>query len=335
MDEVDGPPGADDEDDQRGDADADRRCARAHRQLPPPRGIPLARQQRTRGRADDQRTADEQEPEDPAVVHARGVRLVIVRDPRQKERVPGDDSRNRHGDEQRDERVEPVAVDPDPRHGAENGKRDSVARERQHGGDERDVHVQRPRDARAQRPVAAAGEPQAERDGRGGEQRELVPVRERPAQPREPAVVAVQPGNHLRGERDEQHQRDQETEPRRDPRARDRRADDDPDDGEREVHERPVRVVPRSIRLDRPHDRHGLPQREPGEQAEEAEACAGEPGRPDDGTGRRDDQPCESDPEETRIARAAGAEQSEGQESAGRRGEPTSACEGLTHRRRS
>ena len=304
-------------------------------EAPPQRHVGLARGQTSRELDHDEGAGDEEQPEDQAVVHARVMGPVVVRNPGQEQRVAGNDRRHGRRDQQSDERVEALAVEPDPHDRRRDREEDSEARERQHDRDERDVHVQHAGDARAQRPFAPAREPQPERNGRGRDERELVPVRERPAEPREPAVVAVQPRNHLRGQSNEQDGGQQEPEPRRDPRPRDRRAGEHADDREREVHKRAVRVVPGRSRLDRLGDRQRLEDREGREQPEEGDRRPAEPRRPHDEPDGAEENRQETDPEEPRVARAAGGEEGEGEECAGRSGDPSSACEGLTHRPRS
>ena len=87
------------------------------------------------------------------------MRLVVVGDPRKREPDGGDDRRGRNGARERDERVEPLAVEPDPDEGGPDREDDPEARKREHDCDERDVDVQRPGRARAQRPVTPPGEP--------------------------------------------------------------------------------------------------------------------------------------------------------------------------------
>ena len=105
---------ANDEHDERDDADAERRPRADDRDPPPHPNIAFAREQAARELDHDDDAAHEEQPEDQTVVHARVVRLVVVRNPRQQQRVAGDDRGDRRGDQQGDERVQSLPVEPDP-----------------------------------------------------------------------------------------------------------------------------------------------------------------------------------------------------------------------------
>jgi hypothetical protein len=244
-------------------------------------------------------------------VRAHRVRLIVLRDSRQRER----DSEDRDGgascNADGGKAADAIVRKHDPRDCGETCERDPEARVRQQHRQPGAVQQDR---AGCR---AASREPERDRHGNRGEQRELVPIVDGRAQAREPPVVGVERRDALREQRPAEQQRQQQCGAAHErlggplqERGRERA-----EQRERRVHERAVRVLPRVFGRDRP-DRGGAdPDREREQPGEEAGAGdvdlrrrtrAGEDrgGRGGDGEKRK----C-ADPHERRKRRPPGEEE--------------------------
>ena len=159
-----------------------------------------------------------------------------------------------------------VAIEPEPDERSGDRQHDPDTRVRQHRDDERRVQQERAAEPRPPL-VPRADRPQPERHRRRGKQRQLVPVSQRDSAD---APAARSPDTDP-GDRPSRpaptrttHRATRTQPPRNDAAARP--TEKRTDRGEREVDEPTIRVVPRAARLDRPGDRHPLPDDERGEQ---------------------------------------------------------------------
>ena len=144
---------------------------------------------------------EQDEQEDPAVVDADGVRLAVLRDPRQRERDAEDRSSGSGSEREDDEALDALAVEHEPGHRREARERDAHARVREQQDDGRREEQHGARCAERCPACARRGQPERERHRDVAEERELVPVADGSPQPGEPPVVGVERGHALREER--------------------------------------------------------------------------------------------------------------------------------------
>ena len=230
-------------------------------QAPDERG---RRQLVARERGGDRGIRDEHDAEHEPVANTRGVRLPVARDPREGEGDRQRADRGEPGGEQRRERLEPGLREDHPERDHDDRDEDAAAREGEPDHDEPAVDEQRP----GRSPAGREAEAHRQRDV--AEQRERVPVADRRAQARDLPVPLVEPREHLPGERPDADDAEQAREAEEQPAdvTREVRADE----GEPDVEERAVRVVPAPVGLDRPGDRERAPGRERDERREDHRA---------------------------------------------------------------
>ena len=124
---------------------------------------------------------------------------------------------------------------------------------------------------------AARDDPEREDEQHVGRERERVPVADRVAQPRRPAAVLEERRDRLARERPEDRRAERDDEQPADDAARPRpvqRGEDEAEQREAGVRERPVELVPRAVGRDRPGDREPAPRREGEQRAEHVLAAA-------------------------------------------------------------
>src|SRR5581483_7643830 len=242
------------------------------------------------------RAREEERAEDEPVAPADVRRLAVRGDAREGECDPDDD---RGGRRRRDERrgaLDAVVREREPRDEYGDRRHEAAARV---GEEQRDD----PR-VREQRPVQPPA-PERERERERAEQGELVPETDRPPEPRDARrAVVVDRRQHLaeqrpRGERAEEDGEAERELPRP---AREVEAEE----GEEDVDERAVRVVPGAVGERRPRDRESEPRGERGERPERHEPA----GRAVERGGRDErGEGAAAEPEERGVAGPAGEEE--------------------------
>ena len=310
------PAGVGNEADDRHERDGEREAA----QEPRHSATPCGRQRTSRdlaGADRDERAADDEEQPEPGPVgDAVGVRGAIVDERRPGERPAGDCGRRHDRDERKEGRLDAIAAEPEPEHGAEYGGRDPGARGRQKDRDDGPVRKHRaahPHRDRSRR----GGERECEHEQRVGGERKRVPVADRVAQPGGAAAVGEDRRDRLARERPdhagaERHGQRGGGEPRRLPRAG---AEQEADGEERDVHERPVQLDPREIGRDRPGDREPAPGCSREQQPDEHASAPGQRRA----TGQRERSPAACHEQRGErcpdgVAREYGAEQQRGRD---------------------
>ena len=262
-------------------------------------GAPLLRNRVTgeeaRGDADEQRTGNKAEREDPPVVHPRRPRLPVLRDSRQRQRDPERTCPRAAAERDRGKALHAVTVEQDPRSGRETRERDAESRIGEEHSD--DEHVEQRDTGRA----AATAEPQRKRHPGRADERELVPVAERRAQAREAAVVGVKRGHAFRKKGPRGGAADEERRALGEPLARHQAPDDNADERERRVDERAVRERPGAIRRDRPDRAQACPDGEPGQTPEKHGRGAIDADRREAGEDGGQCERARSNPHERRI----------------------------------
>ena len=197
-----------------------------------------------------------------AVGDAVGPGVAVVDERRATERPRRHDPTRQHGRERQQRRPDTVATEPEPECDAEHRRGDARSRGGQEHRDGRRVgEHRRARDGDA-------------RSGRGrqlkckdeqhvGRERERVPVADRVTEPRGSTTVGEERRDRLAGERPDDRRPESRDERSHCPAAgaRTARAEQEPDDEEGREDERPVELVPRLVRDDRPRDREPRPGR--------------------------------------------------------------------------
>ena len=186
--------------------------------------------------------------------------------------------------------------------------------------------------------------PEGERQRHRPDEGERVPVGERLAQAGDPLAVRHEVRDHLAQERPEQHRTEEREQTQRNRAHRPRRngSDQHAEQREREVDDPAVEVLPRTVRLERPHDREPVPEDEPAEQREERDPEAVQLRKRQDAQQherhadrcREDREP--ADPDERRVGRPVAEEERERHQRAGCADQgPGGAWEAQRHRGRS